>query len=69
MNDYSVFLKLGGSYNDVVCVQSGLSSSRAQQVCVALNQKQPDSYFFSNSKWAQAEKELVLVVKNQNQPN
>ena len=37
-------------YKEVVCVQSELSSSRAQQVCVALNQKQPDSYFFSNSK-------------------
>jgi hypothetical protein len=50
MNDYSLYLKLDGNYNDVVCIQSGLSSSRAQQVCVALNQKQPDSYFFSNSK-------------------
>lgn len=49
MNDYSVYLKLNG-YKEVVCVQSGLSSSKAQQLCVALNQKQKESYFFSNSK-------------------
>ncbi len=49
MNNYSVFLQLNGGNdytNNIVCIQSGLTSSRAYYLCAELNKKQPGSYFF-----------------------